>query len=137
MAQQNGALMLLKIKVGSPLAFQKVGGLRDVTITQGSETVSANHVDTTNRVRTLLEGIDIKSTTITASGVFVDDAQDGHLQTAFEASTFSTYQITVPDFKTYEGKFQLTNYEFTGNFQDVVTFNITLESAGAITVGSV
>jgi len=39
----------------------------------------------------------------------------------------------IPAFGTIEGPFQITALEFSGNFDGEVTFDLALESAGAIT----
>jgi TP901-1 family phage major tail protein len=41
--------------------------------------------------------------------------------------------MVVPDFGTVSGPFQVTALEYTGNHDGELTFDLALESAGAIT----
>jgi TP901-1 family phage major tail protein len=44
-----------------------------------------------------------------------------------------SYQIVIPDFGTVEGAFQITSLEFAGEYNGEVTYELSLESAGALT----
>lgn len=46
--------------------------------------------------------------------------------------TLDTYQIIVPDFGTFQGDFQVTSLEYSGEYNGESAFSVTLESAGAI-----
>jgi TP901-1 family phage major tail protein len=41
--------------------------------------------------------------------------------------------VVVPDFGTIEGLFQISSLEFSGEHNGEVTFDLALESAGALT----
>ena len=43
------------------------------------------------------------------------------------------WQVVVPDFGTIEGPFQVTALEYRGDHAGEVTFELALESAGALT----
>jgi TP901-1 family phage major tail protein len=45
--------------------------------------------------------------------------------------------VVVPDFGTIEGSFQITSLEFSGEHNGEVTFDVALESAGALTFAAV
>jgi TP901-1 family phage major tail protein len=45
-------------------------------------------------------------------------------------------QVIVPDFGTIEGLFQISALEFAGEHNGEVTFDLSLESAGALTFTS-
>ena len=51
------------------------------------------------------------------------------------AQNFPSRAITliVPDFGTIEGLFQISSLEFSGEHNGEVTFDLSLESAGALT----
>ena len=53
-------------------------------------------------------------------------------QTFFDGSV-KDYQIVIPDFGTVEGVFQITSLEFAGEHNGEVTYNVSFESAGALT----
>ena len=53
-------------------------------------------------------------------------------QTFFDGAV-KNYQIVIPDFGTVEGPFQITSLEFAGEHNGEVTYELSLESAGALT----
>jgi TP901-1 family phage major tail protein len=71
--------------------------------------------------------------TVSGSGVFTDVTADATLRTAFNAASFSSYQIVIPEFGTYTGTFMIASLEYAGEYNGEVTYSVTLESAGAVT----
>ena len=47
--------------------------------------------------------------------------------------TIRNWQIVVPDFGIIEGAFQISSLDFSGRHDGEVSFELTLESAGALT----
>lgn len=132
MAAQKGSSLLIKIgDGGSPEAFTTVGGLRSTSISLNDEAVDVTTIDSSNQ-RELLANGGIQTISISGSGVFTDAASEGTLRTAFGASSFSNYQVIVPDFGTYEGAFMIASLEYAGEYNGEVTYSVTLESSGAI-----
>lgn len=132
MAAQKGAALLLKIgDGGSPEAFTTVGGLRSTEISLADETVDVTSKDSSGN-RTLLPDAGISSVSISGSGVFTDAASETTLKNQWSAASFSNYQVIVPDFGTYSGSFQLTALSYAGEHNGEVTYNVSLESSGAI-----
>ena len=137
MAVQKGSALLVKIgNAGSPEAFTTVAGLRDTSISLNAETIDVTNKDS-SKVRTLLADAGIKSFSISGSGVFTDSASEASVRTAFSASTFSNFQLLVPDFATFTGAFQVTTIEYAGSYNGEVTYSMSFESAGAITFATV
>ncbi len=137
MAVQTGASLLVKVGNGaSPEVFTTVAGLRDTSISINQETVDVTNKDS-SRVRTLLAQGGIKSFTISGSGVFTDSASEQTILTNFDGSTFSNYQLIVPDYNTFTGAFQITALEYSGTYNDSVQYSMTFESAGAVTIATV
>ena len=66
-------------------------------------------------------------------GLFTDAATDASMRQTFFDGTVLNYQIVIPDFGTVQGAFQLTNLEFAGEHNGEVTYDVALESAGALT----
>ena len=91
-----------------------------------------------DRWRELLAGAGIKRASIAGSGLFKDaavrcaDAPD-FLRRRGEDHC----QIVVPDFGTIAGLFQIVSLEFAGEHNGEVTFELSLESAGALTFTAV
>ena len=137
MAVQKGSALLVKIgNAGSPETFTTVAGLRDTSISINSEMIDVTNKDS-SRVRTLLANAGIKSFSISGSGVFTDAASEQSVLTAYSATTFSNFQFLVPDFNTFTGAFQVTTIDYSGTYNGEVTYSMSFESAGAITIATV
>ena len=137
MAVQKGSALLVKVgNAASPEVFTTVAGLRDTSISINSEMIDVTNKDS-SRVRTLLADAGIKSFTISGSGIFTDGASEQTILTNFSATTFANYQFLVPDFNTFTGAFQVTAIDYAGTYNDAVTYSMTFESAGAVTIATV
>ena len=137
MAAQKGSSLLLKIgNAGSPEAFTTIGGLRSTSITMNDEAVDITNKDSSG-VRALLANGGVQSTSISGSGVFTDAASEATLRGKFGASSFSNFQVIVPDFGTYTGAFMVASLEYAGEFNGEVTYSVTLESSGTVTFATV
>ena len=137
MAVQKGSDLLVKAGNGaSPEVFTTIGGLRDTSISINAETIDVTNKDS-SRNRTLLADAGIKSFSISGSGVFTDSASEQTVLTNFQASTFKNYQFLVPDFNTFTGAFQITSMEYAGSYNGEVTYSMSFESTGGITIATV
>jgi len=130
MAAQKGSALLLKIDDGGG-SFETVGGLRSTSISFNDEAVDVTTKDSAN-FRQLLANGGTQTVSISGSGVFTDAASETTLKTAFGASSFSNYQVIVPDFGTFEGAFMIATLEYAGEYNGEVTYSVTLESSGEI-----
>lgn len=54
------------------------------------------------------------------------------MRAAFFAGSILNYQVVIPDFGTVTAPFQVTALDYAGNHDGEVTFEIALESAGAV-----
>lgn len=136
MAAQKGSALLLKIgadPADAPSAdsYTTVGGLRSTSISHSEEAVDVTNKDSSG-FRTLLANGGVQSVSISGSGVFTDSASESTLKDAFGASSFSNYQVIVPDFGTYAGKFMISSLEYAGEYNGEVTYSVTLESSGEV-----
>lgn len=135
-AQQGRDILLKRGNAASPEVFTTVAGITTKTISGANGTLDVT-VDDDDGVRKLLSGKYGLAYTITASGVAKDDSTFDGLRTAFMAGTHSNYQLVIPGSTangTFEGAFAITSFEETsGGSDEAYTFNITLESAGAVT----
>ena len=137
MAVQKGSDLLVKAGNGaSPEVFTTIGGLRDTSISINAETIDVTNKDS-SRNRTLLADAGIKSFSISGSGVFTDSASEQTVLTNFQSSTFKNYQFLVPDFNTFTGAFQITSMEYAGSYNGEVTYSMSFESTGGITIATV
>jgi TP901-1 family phage major tail protein len=130
MAAQKGSALLLKIDDGTG-SFTTVGGLRSTSISLNDEAVDVTTKDS-NNFRELLANGGTQTISVSGSGVFTDAASETALKDAFGASEFVTFQVIVPDFGTFEGKFMIATLEYAGEYNGEVTYSATLESSGEI-----
>ena len=137
MAAQKGSAMLLKVgNGGSPETFTTIGGLRSTGITLNDEAVDGTNKDSSGN-RTLLADGGVHSMSVTGSGVFTDAASETTLRGLMNASSFTNFQLLIPDFGTYTGAFMVATLGYEGEFNGEVTYSVTLESSGAITFATV
>lgn len=133
MAAQRGKDLLLKVSNGQdPEIFVTVAGLRSKSITLNAETVDVTDSDSTEHWRELLPGGGIRSAAVAGSGIFRDVAADELLRSLFFAGTTRIWQIIVPGFGTIRGPFQITSLEYSGEYNGEATYNLALDSAGAL-----
>lgn len=131
MSAQRGKDLLLKAADGQG-AFTTVAGLRARQIAFNAETVDVTHAESAGRWRELLQGAGMRRAAISGSGIFKDGASDALVRQIFFDGTIRDWQVVVPDFGTIEGPFQLTSLEYRGDHAAEVTFDLSLESAGAL-----
>lgn len=132
MSAQKGRDLLLKIDDGGG-GFETVAGLRARTLSLNAETVDVTHSESTGAWRELLADAGVRSAALNGSGIFKDGTSDERVRTQFFDATAPNWQVIVPDFGTVEGPFQITALEYTGRHDGELGFELTLESAGALT----
>jgi TP901-1 family phage major tail protein len=131
MGAQKGKDLLVKIDGGS--GFVTVAGLRSRKLAFNAEIVDITHAESVNRWRELLAGAGVKRASISGRGLFKDASSDALVRQSFFDSAVNNTQVIVPDFGTIEGPFQVSSLEFSGEHNGEVTFDLSLESAGALT----
>ena len=131
MAAQKGRDLLLKLEDGSG-GFATVAGIRSQRIALNAETVDVTSAESVGRWRELLDGSGMRRAAISGSGVFKDAASDALIRQAFFEGAVRAFQVIVPDFGRIEGPFQVTALEYRADHAGEVTFDIALESAGAL-----
>lgn len=135
MVAQKGKDLLLKIHSGT--AFETVAGLRSKRLAFNAETVDITDAESAGRWRELLGGAGVQRASVSGAGIFKDAASDGLVRAAFFNGAILSWQITVPDFGTVSGPFQVTALEYSGAHDGEVQFELALESAGALVFGAV
>ncbi len=131
MGAQKGKDLLVKMFDGA--SYVTVVGLRSRKIAFNAELVDVTHAESVDRWRELLAGAGVKRASISGRGLFKDAASDALVRQAFFDGTINNCQVIVPDFGTIQGAFQISGLEFSGEHNGEVTFDISLESAGALT----
>ena len=131
MTAQKGKDLLIRAGNGTG-GFVAVAGLRARQIAFNAETVDVTNADSAGRWRELLAGAGVRRASISGAGVFRDEAADARLRQVFFDGTIETYQIVVPAFGTIEGPFQISSLEYRGDHAGEVTYDMALDSAGAV-----
>jgi TP901-1 family phage major tail protein len=131
MGAQKGKDLLVKMDNGSGLVT--VAGLRSRKIAFNAETVDITHAESVGRWRELLDGAGVKRASVAGRGLFKDSTSDALVRQTFFDGVIRACQIVIPDFGAIDGLFQITSLEFAGEHNGEVTFDLSLESAGALT----
>jgi TP901-1 family phage major tail protein len=131
MAAQKGKDILLKIDNSG--SFVTIGGLRTRRITLNAEPIDITHSESSGRWRELLSGAGVRRMSINGGGVFKDDVSDALVRQMFFDSVTKLWQIAIPDFGVVEGAFHISSLDYRGEHAGEVTFELALESAGALT----
>ena len=132
MTAQKGKDLLLKVDNGSGV-FVTVAGLRTRRLSLNAGTVDATDSESVGRWRELLGGAGVLRASVAGTGIFKDAASDALLQQIFFAGTIRAWQMVVPDFGTIAGPFQVSALDWRGEYNAEFTFDIALDSAGALT----
>lgn len=132
MAAQSGKDMLLKLDSTGAGGFVTVAGLRTRTLAFNAAAIDITDAESAGRWRELLAGAGVKKASVSGSGIFKDQASDAAIRGLFFDGTIRNWQLVLPDFGVVEGAFQITALEFKGDHAGEVTFDLALESAGAL-----
>lgn len=133
MAAQRGKDILIKVDTNGSGTFGTIGGMRSKSITLNKETVDVTDSDSVGQWRELLTGAGVKSASISGSGVFKDSANEALILTNFNTDVIAEYQFIVPGLGTFEGLFDVTSLEYSGEYNGEAQFSMSFESAGQVT----
>ncbi len=132
MAAQKGKDLLLKLDDGTG-AYVGVAGLRTQRLALNSDTVDVTHAESVGRWRELLEGAGVRRASLAGTGLFKDAVSDALVRQVFFDGLIRNWQIVIPSFGTIAGPFQISSLDYRGDHTAEVTFELALESAGALT----
>lgn len=132
MAAQRGKDILLKL-ADATNAFVTVAGLRTRRFSLNAETVDVTHSESAGRWRELLDGAGVRRASISGSGIFKDGASDELVRQVFFDGAIRNWKIVLPDFGEITGPFQITSLDYRGEHAAEMTFEMAMESAGALT----
>ena len=137
MAAQKGKDLLLKVDSAGNAAFVTVAGLRTKKLSFNAEAVDVTDAESAGRWRELLAGAGVQRASLTGSGIFKDAASDASVRTLFFDGTIRSWQVLIPDFGTVTGPFQITALEYSGAHDGELTFELAMESGGALVFGAI
>jgi len=132
MAAQKGRELLLKIGDGAG-NFTTVAGLRTKRLALNADTIDVTDAESTGRWRELLGGAGVRRASISGAGIFKDQASDTLLRQIFFDGVLRDFQMIIPGLGVLTGPFQISNLDYRGEYAAEVTFDISLDSAGALT----
>ena len=132
MAAQRGKDLLLRLDAAGSGTFETVAGLRTRRIAFNTETVDVTDAESAGRWRELLGGAGVQRAALSGAGIFKDAASDAAVRQIFFEARIAAFQAVIPDFGRITGPFQLTALEYAGEHNGEVSFEVTLESAGAL-----
>lgn len=134
MAVQKGNAVLVKYNTTGS-TYVTIGGARQASVTINNELVDVTNSDDAG-IRKLLAGAGVNSVSIKLSGLYVEDAAATAMRTDAATDAHRNYQFVTPGAtaKTYQGSFKIASYQESGSYKDAVTYEITFESAGAVTI---
>jgi TP901-1 family phage major tail protein len=135
MTAQKGKDLLIKIDDGG--SYVTVAGLRTRRLAFNAEAVDITDAESAGRWRELLGGAGMQRASLSGGGLFKDQASDALTRSVFFASEIRDWQVVIPDFGTVTGPFQITALEYAGRHDGEMTFEIALESAGALVFAAV
>ena len=134
MSAQKGKDLLIKLDLDG--SFVIVAGLRAKRLAFNTETVDITDADSSGRWRELLGGSGVQRASLSGSGIFKDAQSDDLVRSAFFNGQIKNWEITIPDFGTITGPFQITALEYSGQHDGEITFEAAMESAGALSFGA-
>lgn len=132
MSAQKGKDLLLKIDDGSG-NFVTIAGLRTHRLALNADPVDITHMESVGRWRELLEGAGVRRASVAGAGVFKDAASDALARQTFFDGALRMWQVVIPSFGIIAGLFQISSLDYRGEHAGEVTFELALESAGALT----
>jgi len=126
---QKGRLFTMAVGDGtSPGNFTTVGGIQSNGLTINGDPVDITTQDEAP-YRELLGDTGMRSMSISGSGIFKDDAGMNTIEDLSNSGEIQDFLFTFANGDTYQGRFQVTSYEYTGGHVEAQTFSISLESA--------
>jgi TP901-1 family phage major tail protein len=131
MAAQKGKDLLLKISDGAG-AFVTVAGLRTRRIALNADTVDVTDAESAGQWRELLGGAGVRRASVSGTGIFKDQASDALLRQVFFDGLTRDWQIVIPGLGILTGPFQISNLDYRGEHTAELTFDLSLDSAGAL-----
>ena len=132
MAAQKGKDLLVKMDDGTGV-FVTIAGLRTRRLSLNADTVDATDAESVGRWRELLGGAGVRRASLAGNVIFKDQASDALVRQVFFDGAIRNWQIVIPDFGVIAGPFQISSLYWRGVHASEVTFDIALESAGALT----
>lgn len=112
---------------------ERVAAARAKTLTFGAETIDITSDDDEGFRALLLTAVAQRSLDIACEGVLKDDEL---LEVAASAAGIvsGVYTINIPGIGTVTGTFAISDFEYSGPYNDAAVYSFTMRSSGEFTV---
>ncbi|MEM8622677.1 MAG: phage major tail protein, TP901-1 family, partial [Pseudomonadota bacterium] len=108
MAAQKGKDLLVKIDEAGTGTFVTVAGMRATRMAFNADPVDVTTAESAGQWRELLAMASLKQASVSGSGIFKDEASDEAMRRVFFEGRAPAFELTIPDFGTVTGAFQVT-----------------------------
>lgn len=126
---RTGRTLLLYDGLGTTL----IAAMRTTSFTIQGHAVDVTDKSSAGQYRELLAGAGQVSVAVTAKGILSGNAQTQTLVTRAINRSVDNYRIVFDNGDILEGPFQLVHFEAAGDYNNEQTYQINLESGGALT----
>ena len=113
--------------------FQTIGGIRSTNFN-----ISANSIDVTNKSsgewRELLENRGVVTLSLSGDGIMDASNLQKELELNTQTQKLRWFRISREDGRSFLVKCKITSFEFSGDYDQAMTFSISLESSGGMTI---
>tara|TARA_R110000796_G_scaffold11041_5_gene36909 strand:+ start:4745 stop:5164 length:420 start_codon:yes stop_codon:yes gene_type:complete len=134
---KRGNLFLLKLGTTfDSVTFSTVAALRATSLTLNKAVVDITNKDSSGW-QEVLPGGGVKSASISAGGVYSNDASQALMISAFNATTHWVGQIVDEDGAIWSGDWNIDSLAFSGDANGEQTFELSMSSAGSLTYTTV
>lgn len=127
----------ITVKKGTVAAGTLIAAGRTVSCKINAQPVDITSADDTARWRLLLAAAGTKSMEVSMSGVLKDVSTAGAMITDSIAQSIDAYGITLATLGSFDGSFQLTDFEANGEYNGEAQYSMTLMSSGTITYSNI
>ena len=110
-----------------------IAAMRETSFTINGATVDVTDKDSVNQYRELLAGAGVVSVKLTARGLLHGNAQAQTLVGRALARSLDDYRLEFDNGDNITGKFQVSSFEASGNYDGEQIYTLTFESGAALT----
>jgi TP901-1 family phage major tail protein len=123
----------LLIADGLGVGATVIAAMRSTNFTIQGAAIDVTDKNSTGQYRELLAAAGVVHVSVSAKGLLSGSAQTQTLVTRTLNRSIDNYRITFDNGDVLEGLFQLVHFEAAGDYNNEQTYQISFESAGALT----
>lgn len=131
MAQTAGRNLVIKRSTDGGTTYNAIASVRSKSITINNEPIDVT-TDDSSAWRTLLAEPGSRSIDISVSGITDDSALMTEIMAGTTSVALQKIQVDYDGEFTLTGDFYLNSLAYTGEYQDAVTFEASLQSSGVV-----